>query len=129
MRLIFGLLSLFFSLQCCWGDNKRHADVCIETNNLDGNEIFKIHNGDNFPTDNNQYLIFIECYWKRIGYLTRNGELNFPTIWQTYFESYKKRYNFEDSKKKLEQLIAKCEHVSGNSPALKAINMNVCITS
>lgn len=130
MNFIFGLLLLFF-LQSAYSsrDLKLHADVCIESYNLDGNAIFKIHNSDNLPTDNREYLIFIECYWKRIGYLMRNGDLNFPSIWQAYFESYRKRYNYEDSKKKLEELVAKCEHVTGSTPALKAINMNICITS
>ncbi|KAF5284693.1 hypothetical protein FQA39_LY16945 [Lamprigera yunnana] len=131
MKLIFVLLLITFEAQCLISSKnlKLHADFCIERYGLDEIEILKIHNSDNLSTDNSNYLIFIVCYWKRIGYLSRNGELNFSAIWQTYFEAYRKRFTYEESKKKLELLIAKCDNVNGNTPALKAINMNICITS
>ncbi|XP_031351105.1 uncharacterized protein LOC116176602 [Photinus pyralis] len=113
----------------CKEDLKQHADLCIKINNLDGREIFEIHNSENVDKNHRGYQVFIECFWKSIGFLDQNGNLQHSAIWLSYYNAYRNRYSEVKSKEMADNILKKCGLVNGASAALRAINMSICLTS
>ncbi|KAK4875365.1 hypothetical protein RN001_011787 [Aquatica leii] len=121
------VLHVFAPVAISLKDYGQDSDWCIQQYNLNSQEIYKMHRGHQLPADNNDYLTFIECLWRKIGFLDVYGEINRKEIWRMYYSVAREVYNQGVSRKKADATMDKCKDVTGETPSLRAVNMGNCL--
>ncbi|KAF2881566.1 hypothetical protein ILUMI_24601 [Ignelater luminosus] len=87
--LILSILSVFNQMKCMTLNDKE--ENCVNELQLDRSTIETWNIQPLLPEDNEEIKQYLACYWKKLGYLEENGDLNYMKLSEVVHSDLKNR--------------------------------------
>lgn len=120
---IFGLLAIAAAVPFTEEQVKKgqeHVRKCIVETKCDPSNVQKLKQGD-FSASDEKTQCFTLCFFREVGFLDANGNLNENVIFE--------KLSSNKDKPKVKEIYNKCKDETGTSACNKAYNLYKCFRS